>query len=95
MTLENPGPQQALLDAYECLRAYVLHPQAPAAIQGLALVLRQGLAAWIRAFVKALPPPRTAPLIRPSDEAMPATLAHQVALLLAGMALKSQSEASC
>ena len=46
---------------YEALRSHAMGPHGPAARDGLAVLLRQGVAAWMEAWSKvAAPPPLSA-----------------------------------
>lgn len=94
MSEKRGAPDRALLTGYESLRAYVLSPsKTHSGIQGLALVLRRGLAAWILAFLDVSPPRSPEPPTRQSiSEPLPTTFAQQVAMLLTSMALKTLTE---
>lgn len=55
-----PGAAQSLTDRYEELRAVALGRAAASHARGLALVLRGGMVAWMRAWLATLAPDRAA-----------------------------------
>lgn len=79
---------------YETLRSQAIDGQTPVARQGMAVLLRQGMAAWIDAWsrVPEPPSPRSArgasPRPRPWPEESSAALIH----VLAAMALSHVQE---
>jgi len=85
------GPAQALREGYEVLRKQALEGRAGGL--GLALLLREGMAAWIHAGERAIPapvPPRPA---RP-DPGLPDGVHGEIVTVLAGMALTTYREAA-
>ena len=49
--------QERLVEAYESLRSYALGDYKGRAIPGLALLLHKGMAAWLEACARWMPPP--------------------------------------
>lgn len=91
--MRAPGPDgQDLAARYEELRAFVLGDGDPGRrSHGLALLLRQGLAAWIAAWQRCATPP----LKEPDSPRAPVSMAPgdaaraELARVLAGMALEA------
>jgi len=77
---------------YETLRAVALGEPARAELpQGLALVLRRGLPAWMHVWSQCLSAtPRPVPQPGRPPTILPAGVAGQVALVLASMILQRQ-----
>jgi len=86
-----------LISRYEQLREQALRrPSGIARGQGLALLMRGGMSAWMQAWAQCMvqapaPPP---PPVMPGDEAiLPLSMHKEVAMILAGMVLYSRREA--
>ena len=78
---------------YEDLRAQVLDGSKSVRSLGLAHLLRHGLAAWIAAWPDRLPSRQPEPEPRQDpDGALPLNIGSEVAVILAGMALKCRME---
>ena len=84
------GPAQVLREGYEALRDEVLEGRARGL--GLALLLREGMAAWIHAGERAIPAPVPS---RPShsEPGLPDGVHGEVVSVLAEMALTTYREA--
>ena len=93
MTDDRLRPPPELVDQYEALRTFALgHAVAGPAPRGLALVLRQGLPAWITAWAHCAAAGPSTPSPLSSADRMPApvpALHLEIATLLADMALAS------
>jgi hypothetical protein len=84
------GPDHAA--RYEVLRAYAVERHAPASRDGLVVLLRQGVAAWMDAWSSLpAPPPRPAQAERPSP--LPNDASAEVVRVLAAMTLGHFQEA--
>jgi hypothetical protein len=86
---------QDLAIRYEQLRRHALMGSSSSTSEGLVLLLRQGLAAWIRACsCSTLSPARD--LIPPlhTVDPLPADVRSQAAVILAGILLHSRLEAA-
>ena len=83
-------PAGELCSGYEALRAVATGSVVAAAPRGLALLLGQGLPAWIRAWAP-LPPP-AAPRVALGERPVVAGLAGEVVRVLTEMALGCRSE---
>ena len=81
--MSTPPPSDALVLAYEALRAQATGTQPASAPRGLALVQTAGLTAWMEAWTPLAPPPR-APSVRAGSE-MPVGLGRDVVRLLTEM----------
>lgn len=85
------GPPQVLTDDYEALRKDALAGCGRG--HGLALLLREGMAAWIRAWSCAPgPAPGVARPVR-AEPGLPAGVRSEVVSVLASMALASGQRA--
>jgi diketogulonate reductase-like aldo/keto reductase len=84
------GLTQALTEAYELLRDQVLEGRARGI--GLALFLREGMAAWIRAGERAIPAAAQSRPSRPQRDLLEG-IHGEVVTVLAGMALSTYREA--
>lgn len=84
------GPAQALREGYEALRDEALEGRARGL--GLALFLREGMAAWIHAGARAIPAPVPSRPPR-SESGLPDGVHGDVVTVLAGMALTTYREA--
>jgi hypothetical protein len=86
--------QQDLVLGYEGLRAQVLSPSAELSRGlGIALLMRQGLLAWMKAWSDCTPPVgRPAQDPCPTEKVIPLDLRANLALILAGMALGHYQE---
>ena len=93
MTDDRLRPPPDLVDQYEALRTIALgHAVAGPAPRGLALVLRQGLPAWITAWAHYAAAGPSTPSPPSSVDRLPApvpALHLEIATLLADMALAS------
>jgi hypothetical protein len=93
MTDDHLRPLPDLVEQYEALRTFALgHAVAGPAPRGLALVLRQGLPAWIIAWTGCATASASAPSPRPPADGLPEpmpALQLEVATVLAEMALAS------
>lgn len=77
---------------YEALRLNAMGAgESHLAARGRALLMRQGMAAWMRC-VTALPAPVAAPAAMVNEPGMPAGIGHQLVNILATMALASLAE---
>ena len=86
MTSEQTTPEHA--SRYETLRNHALQRDASVARHGLAVLLRQGMAAWLKAWSKLpLPPPRSAQYESPRPFPMPDGSSAEVVHILAAMTL--------
>ncbi len=73
---------------YETLRSYAVERHAPASRDGLVVLMRQGLAAWMDAWSRLPePPPRSAPAECRRQSLLPEDASAEVVLLLAAMTL--------
>jgi hypothetical protein len=79
---------------YEALRSHALDRLAPGARHGMALLLRQGMAAWIDAWSAVLeaPPPRSARGASPRPWPLPEESSVGLVHVLAAMALSHMQE---
>ena len=84
------GPTHALREGYETLRDEALKGRAHGL--GLALLLREGMAAWIRAGERAIPEPVPCRSSR-AGPGLPDGVHGEVATVLAEMALSTYREA--
>lgn len=82
---------ERLVAEYEELRRVALVANGPSQGVGLALLLRRGMAAWMEACLTAVPSPMPRPA-PPQACFLPADLRHEVATVLAAMALAGQVE---
>ncbi len=74
-----------MTDRYEELRAYAFGGRLTGALpQGLALVLRRGLPAWLQAWQRCVPD-----RLAPAPQAPARSLVPDVALVLADMVLQT------
>jgi hypothetical protein len=82
--------QRQLVDSYEQLRAVALGVTAPAHGQGLALMLRRGMAAWMQGWSQccAAACTRAQPRVQRSE----AIARPEVVALLTEMAISAASE---
>lgn len=90
------SPQSALDYAtrYETLRAWAVERGAPAARDGLALLLRKGVAAWVEAWSELpAPGPRKALSEHLQPAPLPDGASAELVRLLAAMALEHIQEA--
>lgn len=83
-----------MLAGYEQMRGTVMDPLSNGLVtlQGLALFLRQGMAAWMGAWSTSAPaqePDRAAP---PTPPPLPQSIQAQLAMILAGMILSQRQE---
>jgi len=85
------GLTQAWTDDYETLREEVLAGRGRG--HGLALLLREGMAAWIRAWSRAAGPAPVASRPPRAEPSLPAGVRGEVVSVLAGMALAICREA--
>ena len=79
---------------YEALRNLAINHQARVARHGLAVLLRQGIAAWMEAW-STMPgpsPPRSAPGESPRSFPLPDGASVEVVRVLAAMALGHRQE---
>lgn len=78
---------------YEALRTYVVERHSPSSRDGLVVLLRQGVAAWMEAWSK-LPalPPRPAPAERQPPSSLPDDATTHVVRILATMTLSHIQE---
>ena len=92
--LPSAMAHQDLANHYEQLRRDALMGTTSSTSVGLVVLLRQGLAAWIRACSCTLSPERD--LVPPlhSVAAWPADVRSQAAVILAGILLHSRLEAT-
>lgn len=90
-TAQQSAPDHAA--RYEALRAYAVERQAPASRDGLVVLLRQGVAAWMDAWSRlpASPPLPNSEALRPSP--LPADVSAEVVRVLAAMTLGHVQEA--
>lgn len=73
---------------YEALRAYAVGRYAPSSRDGLVVLLRQGVAAWMDAWSRLpAPPPRPAHAERQRASSLPDGASAEVVRILAAMAL--------
>jgi len=89
-TLAMPTEQAASEHAarYEALRNQAMEHHAPVARHGLAVLLRQGVAAWMEAWCKVpAPPSRSAEDERLKPCPLPAGASAEVVHVLAAMTL--------
>ena len=95
-----PSPRRAprnegLIARYEELRQQALRqPSSIPRGQGLALLLRSGLAGWMQAWAQCvvdIPAPPKGPL--GEDASFPLALHREVTMILAGMVLRGWQEA--
>jgi hypothetical protein len=80
---------------YEQMRGAALDPGNSLASQpGMALLLRQGMTAWIRAWSNCVSPPASGREQAPTQtpQSLPAGLEGQLAMILAGMILSQYRE---
>ena len=81
-----------MIARYEELRRIALG-RSGAQAQGLALLMRRGMSAWMQAWSQCVAPP-LAPAQSPDDqEVCPVQLHREVAMLLASMVLFARQEA--
>ena len=95
--LLRPTPcHDALIARYEELRGQALgRPSVIPRGQGLALLLRRGMAAWMRAWAQCAPQLPTPPKEQRGDESiLPFEMHREVTMILAGMVLSGRQEAS-
>jgi hypothetical protein len=86
----------ALTAGYEALRDHAIEPAYDGARHGIALLLRQGVAAWLQVACEtaATATPDTAPAVpSPRSCALPAGVSADVVHVLAAMALQHVEEA--
>jgi hypothetical protein len=86
-------PKEALVSRYEEVRGQVTRCQGVGASkgQGLALMLHQGLAAWLRAWLKA-PPVRPINLVPVASKTEDENVTAQIVSIIATMALNNEQE---
>ncbi len=78
---------------YEALRCHAIERQSPVARYGLAVLLRQGVAAWIGAWSKVpAAPPRSAQDESPRPSPLPHGSSAEVVRVLAAMTLGHMQE---
>jgi hypothetical protein len=78
---------------YESLRAYTVERHATSSRDGLVVLLRQGVAAWMQAWSKLpAPPPRPAAGERQPPSSLPDDATTQVVRILATMTLSHIQE---
>lgn len=84
-----------LISRYEQLREQALRrPSGIARGQGLALLMRGGMSAWMQAWAQCLVQAPAPPQVMPGDEAiLPLSMHKEVAMILAGMVLYGRQEA--
>jgi len=90
-TAQPPASSQSAPEhaaRYEALRAYAIERHVPASRDGLVVLLRQGLAAWMDAW-SSLPTasPRPAKVERQSPSLLPDDASSEVVHVLAAMTL--------
>jgi hypothetical protein len=78
---------------YEALRAYAVERQAPPSRDGLVFLIRQGIAAWMKAWSQ-LPalPPRPTQAERQPPSPLPDEVSAEVVRVLAAMTLSHIKE---
>ena len=85
-----------MLADYEQMRGTVLDPLCTGMVtlQGLALFLRQGMAAWMGAWSNCMSEPAHAPdrAATPTPPLLPQSIQAQLAMILAGMILSQHRE---
>ena len=86
--VEDAGSVRQLVECYEELRQDAIRGARGRSL-GLALFLREGMAAWMRACSTWMPKPAPLPL---AGSALPSGLHGQMAALLADMALATARE---
>lgn len=91
MTGDAAGPVPHLVDCYEALRQEVVSGTRGRSL-GLALFLREGMAAWLHVGSTWMPEPAPRPR-RCSDATPPAGLHGPMAVLLADMVLATVRQA--
>ena len=86
-------PKEALVSRYEEVRGQVLRCQGVGASkgQGLALMLHRGLAAWLRAWLKA-PPVKPIKLVPGASKTEDENVTAQIISIIATMALNNEQE---
>lgn len=86
-------PKEALVSRYEEVRGQVIrcHGGGASKGQGLALMLHKGLAAWLRAWLKAPPvrPIKLVPVVRKTEDN---NVTAQIVSIIATMALNNEQE---
>lgn len=87
--------RNGLISRYEQLREQALmRPSGVARGQGLALLMRSGMSAWMQAWaqctVEAPAPPQAIP---GNETILPLEMHNEVAMILAGMVLYDRQEA--
>lgn len=93
---QRRGPRNdALIARYEALREQALgRPSAIPRGQGLALLLRSGVAGWMEAWAQCVVAIPAAPKQRfGDDDSFPLAMHREVTMILAGMVLNSRQEA--
>ena len=86
MTTEQTASEHAA--RYEALRNHAMEHHAPVARHGLAVLLGQGMAAWMEAWSKLpAPPSRSAEDERPKPCPLPDGASTEVVRILAAMTL--------
>lgn len=78
---------------YEALRAHVVERYAATSRDGLVVVVRQGVAAWMQAWSRLpAPPPRPTQAERQRSSPLPDDASAEVVRILAAMALRHIQE---
>lgn len=85
----SEGPQSPADHAvrYEALRAYVVQRHAPASRDGLVVLLRQGVAAWMSAWASLPAAPPVAHTERWTLSPLPDATSAEIVRVLAAMTL--------
>lgn len=85
------GPDHAT--RYEALRAYAVQRHAPSSRDGLVVLLRQGVAAWMEAWPRLqAPPPPPEPAERQRPSPLPDDASAEVVRVLVAMTLSHIEE---
>jgi hypothetical protein len=87
--------KDGLISRYEELRQQALgRPNGISRAQGLALLMRNGISGWVRAWAQcvAVPASRTERLVE--DDILPLEMHREVTMILAEMVLNRRQEAT-